>query len=367
MPPDKAVDHFEDYKPDPRLADLLKGRRIAFVCPSPHLNGLGLGPAIDACDLVIRVGVTAPIPERLHADCGSRTDIIIHSFNALEIEEAYRNIEYISEMRFVMCAMVSTDFIVKHDAFFGLLRSKGTPTQNVSDFYLYRLFKEVGTLCNVGFAGLLTLLNYEFEELLSFGMGFYNMGNYGNIYNSDYYEQVTDKMKIFAPNEQRHITAEEARADLHRQQPQIDYLQRLLRRDKRIKVDSYLEKNLKQSVSYVSGKELFIDIDGILCISETLFDSGPYKGELDYHFSTPLIENIDLVNELFEHNKITIWTARGHRTGKIDWSVFTIEQLKAWGVNYHEIRFDKPHYDLFWEDKSAFDKKTLLDQIKTLQ
>lgn len=372
--PDKAlkelgIGDYKDYQQDDLLADLLKGKRIAFVCPSPHLNGLNLGETIDSYDIVIRIGTTAAIPENLHEDCGAKTDIIIHSFNQLEIEEAYRNIDYLSERKFVMCAMASNDYLIWHDTLMHKLNSMGTPTQNVSDNYLYRVFKEVGTTCNVGFAGLLTILNYDFKEIFIAGMGFYNMGNYGNIYNSDYYRQVTEKMGLFPPNELRQITAEQARADLHRQQPQIDYLQRLLHRDNRISVDRWLKHQLifsKHDISHIIDKDLFIDIDGILCISEGRFQDGPYAGEFNYKHSTPLLNNIDLVNELFLNNRITIWTARGQRTGKIDWSEFTKKQLVAWGVNYHAIRFDKPHFDLLFDDKSAFDKKTFIDQLKKI-
>ena len=287
---------FEHYKPDPRLADLLKGRRIALVCPSPHLNGLGLGKLIDSYDLVIRVGTTAPIPEALHEDCGGRTDIIIHSFNQKEIEQAYRSIDYISQMRFVMCAMVSNDYLTWHDTFLQKLAGMGTPVQNVSDGYLYRVFKEVGTVCNVGFAGLLTLLNYDFKEIFVAGMGFYNMGNYGNIYNSDYYNQVTDKMKLFEANEHRQITAAEAREDLHRQQPQIDCMRDVVLLDTRVVIDQYLQDNLWQGMDKIKGKTLRIDIDGILCISNRFFEGGPNWSELDYNYSIPNFNNIALVN-----------------------------------------------------------------------
>jgi hypothetical protein len=356
---------YEDYRQDDVLADLLKGRRIAFVCPSPHLNGMGLGKYIDEFDLVVRVGTVKPVPERLWEDCGRRTDIVIHSFNQFEIGEAYANIDYLGELRYVMCCMASTDWVGQHDHLIQKLRGMGTPAQNVNDGYLYRMFKEVGTVCNVGFAGLLTLLHYDLKEIFVAGMGFYNMGNYGIVYNSDYYQQVTEKMKIFQANEQRIITAEDARADLHRQQPQIDHMRKLLWRDKRITVDQYLKDNLVQDVSYIKDQDLYIDIDGILCVSKDRFASGPYEGEFNYEHSTPLIHNIDLVNELYQHNRITIWTARGKRTGKIDWSEFTIKQLEAWGVNYHEIRFDKPHFDLLWDDKSAFDKKTFVEQLNS--
>ena len=49
------VNGFRDYNYDPALAKFLKGKRIAYVCPSPHLKGLGMGKLIDSYDLVVRV------------------------------------------------------------------------------------------------------------------------------------------------------------------------------------------------------------------------------------------------------------------------------------------------------------------------
>ena len=45
------------------------------------------------------------------------------------------------------------------------------------------------------------------------------------------------------------------------------------------------------------------------------------------------------------------WTARGSRK-QIDWTDLTTKQLNEWGAKYHELRVDKPFYDLFIEDKS---------------
>ena len=370
LPPDEEIKklgiEYQDYCKDDRLGHLLKGKRIAFVCPSPHLNGMGLGKVIDAYDIVVRAGTLSPIPENLHEDCGSRTDIVVHSFNQFEMPMAYENIDYLKTLKYVMCAMASNDWLENHDEFISILNFQGVMAQNVNDGYVYRMFKEVGTTCNCGFVGLLTLLNYDIKEIFVAGMGFYNMGNYGIVYNSDYYNQVT-RMNLFEANETRGVTPKEAREDLHRQQPQIDYLRKLLWRDKRITVDEYLVSNLAVNLSLIKDKDLYIDIDGVLCISEHRFVEGPFQGEYDYSFSTPILNNIDLVNELSKRNRITIWTARGQRTGKIDWSDFTKSQLSNWGVVYHEINFDKPHFDLLWDDRSVYDHKTFLDRLKTMK
>jgi mannose-6-phosphate isomerase-like protein (cupin superfamily) len=93
----------------------------------------------------------------------------------------------------------------------------------------------------------------------------------------------------------------------------------------------------------------FIDLDNTLCIT----NNG------DYNNSTPIIERIDYVNNLKNNgNHITIWTARGTKSG-ICYKDLTLKQLENWNVNYDNILFGKPDYDIYFDDKS-FNIDTIL-------
>lgn len=88
---------------------------------------------------------------------------------------------------------------------------------------------------------------------------------------------------------------------------------------------------------------IYIDIDDTIC-------SSPDKP--DYTTSTPITANIEKANKLYEEgNTIVYWTARGTQTG-IDWTNTTKKQFNDWGVKYHDLKFGKPHYDLFIDDKN---------------
>ena len=88
---------------------------------------------------------------------------------------------------------------------------------------------------------------------------------------------------------------------------------------------------------------IYIDIDETICNS-------PNKP--DYKDSTPIKENIKKANKLYDEGNIIIyWTARGTVTG-MDWSDLTKKQFKEWGVKYHDLKFGKPYYDLFIDDKN---------------
>ena len=100
------------------------------------------------------------------------------------------------------------------------------------------------------------------------------------------------------------------------------------------------------------------DLDNTLC--ETI--------DGRYNFSTPIQEMIDRVNKLYDQgHEIKIYTARGmNRFNKDTNQVkdvfldFTQNQLKNWGVKYHELHLGKPSYDVFIDDKNL-----TIDEFKT--
>jgi|TARA_R110001592_G_scaffold292525_1_gene562010 histidinol phosphatase-like enzyme len=86
----------------------------------------------------------------------------------------------------------------------------------------------------------------------------------------------------------------------------------------------------------------FVDIDNTICESTNS----------DYNNSIPLKGNIKKINHLYDNgNRIIYWTARGSNSG-IDWSDFTEKQLNEWNVKYHELKMNKPHYDVWIDDKA---------------
>ena len=86
----------------------------------------------------------------------------------------------------------------------------------------------------------------------------------------------------------------------------------------------------------------FIDIDGVICTNT--------YGKYDQ--AKPIYENIKKINKKYdEGNEIILWTARGGTTG-IDWRETTERQMNEWGVKYHQLRLDKPEYDVVVDDKT---------------
>ncbi len=88
---------------------------------------------------------------------------------------------------------------------------------------------------------------------------------------------------------------------------------------------------------------IYVDIDETICKSPE---------SRDYSEAKPIQENIKKINDLFDGgDMIVYWTARGTGTG-LDWRETTEKQFEEWGVKHHELRFGKPVYDLFIDDKN---------------
>jgi hypothetical protein len=88
---------------------------------------------------------------------------------------------------------------------------------------------------------------------------------------------------------------------------------------------------------------IYVDIDETIC---------HLPKDRDYSKATPLQDRIDRINSLYNNgHTIVYWTARGSGSG-INWKYITEQQFKNWGVLYHELRFGKPEYDLFIDDKN---------------
>jgi len=90
------------------------------------------------------------------------------------------------------------------------------------------------------------------------------------------------------------------------------------------------------------GKKFVFDIDGVVAQLEP---------ELNYAETSANEKMVRIINKLYDMgNEIVLFTARGYVTG-IDWSETTKEQLKSWGVKYHQLFFGKPNADYYIDDK----------------
>ena len=103
-------------------------------------------------------------------------------------------------------------------------------------------------------------------------------------------------------------------------------------------------------------KIICFDLDNTLC--KTL--------KSNYHKSTPIKKNINILNKLYESGYvIKIFTSRFMGRSRDKSSIakkigynLTLKQLKKWNVKYHKLILGKPSYDLIIDDKGyGYDSK----------
>ena len=188
------VSEYRDYTPDPELEKLISGKSVAYVCPSPHLVGKGMGEYIDSHDLVVRVNQNFSVTQKASMDA--------------------------------------------------FLESTKVPFQNVCDGHLFKIFREIGTTANTGLTGILTLLNYPIKSLYVTGMTFFNMNKMGRIYHDRYHDEAV-KYGNFSDTKDKAPSVAQLRMDIHEQQPQIDYFRKIVdvHHPKTLKLDEFLTEN----------------------------------------------------------------------------------------------------------------------------
>lgn len=88
--------------------------------------------------------------------------------------------------------------------------------------------------------------------------------------------------------------------------------------------------------------KILVDVDGTICTNT--------NG--DYINAEPIRHRINYFNTLYElGHEIHYWTARGGNSGK-DWSELTKKQFIEWEVKHTTLKFNKPVYDLWIDDKA---------------
>ena len=88
-------------------------------------------------------------------------------------------------------------------------------------------------------------------------------------------------------------------------------------------------------------KTYCFDIDGTICTNTWG----------DYENAEVITKTVEQINYLHKKgNKIILFTARGTTTN-INWRELTENQLKKWGVKYHDLKLGKPEADFYIDDK----------------
>ena len=109
-------------------------------------------------------------------------------------------------------------------------------------------------------------------------------------------------------------------------------------------------------------KKIFcFDIDGVICARPNDIE---HLGKKKYEQCYQLQSTIDIINQLYDSgHTIKLFTSRGMSMYKGDLYIvhdelyeFTYNQMKEFGVKFHELILGKPAYDFIIDDKAINSK-----------
>jgi len=248
---------------DEQFADLVSGKRVAYVGPSPYLMNSGNGSKIDDYDIVVRIQGAIFEPE----DYGSKTHIIQSCMNA-NYGPALE--KYLSELspgdypKYLMCNDTNArplpdgrwgTVLAEYDSY---LKKYGIPITHLKNeddtwdrwalyWELYaksyvEKFAGIGYTVNSanfnsGYGALNVLCRYPLEELYVTGIDFYNIGipqSAAEKYNPIYIEKFGKEGTPYGPDK-----------TLHDQLGQITHFKNVLLNNRgNIVLDKYLQDKL---------------------------------------------------------------------------------------------------------------------------
>ena len=162
-------------------------------------------------------------------------------FNIRKIRALRENMDYAESLKYIVCSNVSLWDVRRVESF---LDGINTPWHNVCDGYLFRVFKEVGTICNTGITSVITLLNYDIKELYVTGMTFFNMNTFGKVYYDLYHDEAV-KNRNFRDTPDKAPDYRDLRMDIHSQPCQISYFHKIISKhyNNPLTLDKYLVEN----------------------------------------------------------------------------------------------------------------------------
>jgi hypothetical protein len=179
------------FEANKELRDLLKGKRVALVGPSPHLLGKECGSKIDESDLVCRIN---NIVDEEHAiDYGRKNDIIFHSCPTLWIHnfasKLERDKEVTRNIKFVVCPSLKaihdgSGSVIEN---FKKINKYDIPFWWIGPKNYWILRNRVGVEPNSGTMAIMILLSCSVKELLITGFSFYAQYSDNQSYNACYY------------------------------------------------------------------------------------------------------------------------------------------------------------------------------------
>ena len=212
--------------PKKEYKNLLKGKKVAIVGPAKSLEGTARGSYIDSHDYVVRINY-AKIKST--QDAGSRTDIIYYDGSHHDYSHCKPWI--------LVCSYPETEWFYNSRCIHTVNYYKNIYDHYTVDSKLYNeLKKDLSEKMNVrpnsGTIAIVDLLNSGVSKLYVTGIDFYRSSYLDTHpdYGSKSLEEINN---IFKKGDN---------GDYHDTEAQFEYFKNLIKKEKRLEVDSFLKK-----------------------------------------------------------------------------------------------------------------------------
>jgi SAM-dependent methyltransferase len=369
---DKVCFFKKDLRHFNNLRNHLTGKKVAVVGPAAYMMNSGLGKEIDQHDVVVRINRGLDSINHYKEDVGTKTDILYSSL----IEEAQHagdlSVDKLKEhgTRWIITPPSSgVDGVCHSESFHELvdhakidLIKKEIPVTFVSKELNNDLVQFINCKPNTGFLAIYDLLQYDLESLSVYGFSFF-LDGYIKDQKSGLEKEKNCTVQEYvelAFNSKRHV-----------QKNIWSFAKKLLLNNKKVKLDSTLEKIL--SLENFSREELQNKLtstenshkakfpDALVNIGID-FDGVIHKCSKGYHDGTIYDDPVQGVHEalkiLSQNHKLVVYTCkakkdRGLVNGKtgaeLVWEWLKKHDLAAY---VSEVTAEKPRALIYIDDNA---------------
>jgi len=219
-----------------KYEEFLKNKKVCLVGPSPTVKNIEYDlfrdnkeqvQKIESYDLVVRLNKSLPMPPSLEQFVGNRTDIIYNCMSPDPESGGFIDIEYLKDKISWLVSSLPNKPPFSFDISRFQNRNNGVLNFTMPKLeYFNKIEQQMQTRPNTGVMAILDILSCDIKELYVTGITFFR-GGYAREYRNYDEQQVLARMAAHGN---------------HRQEPQIEYMKKVLKSDPRVKMDKYLKE-----------------------------------------------------------------------------------------------------------------------------
>jgi len=215
--------------------NFLRGKRVCLVGPAPTIkeiegnlykNKSDQVAKIESYDVIVRLNIALPVPSTLAEYTGEKADIIYNCMSEDPESGGYLDINFLEDkISWIVSSLPPKPPFVYDIAIFNQRNNDRINFTTVPLDYFNSLEYQMKTRPNTGVVAILDILSCDIKELFITGMTFFR-GGYVSEYRGYSEQEVLSRMSAHGN---------------HRQEPQLEYMRKILSSDARVKMDKYLQ------------------------------------------------------------------------------------------------------------------------------